>query len=90
MVEATVAKRFVEVAEVVVDWSPVKFWRVEEPLARRFENVPSPEMVSAPEPVMFPVAREEEKSSVEDAVSEKKVVEVPFPRVSVPRFARVA
>jgi len=33
----------VVVALVVVDLSPVKFWRVEEAVVRRFANVPRPE-----------------------------------------------
>ena len=36
--EAVVAKKLVLVELVVVDWSPVKFWRVEEPDRRMLAN----------------------------------------------------
>ncbi len=43
-----VAKRLVEVEVVVVEFDPVKFWRVDEPFTRRLAKVPRPEEVSAP------------------------------------------
>jgi hypothetical protein len=43
-----VAKSEVEVALVVVDSSPVKFWRVEEEVERRLAKVPRPEKVAVP------------------------------------------
>jgi len=42
VLDAVVAKRLVVVAFVVVELSPVKFWRVEEPVTRRFESVERP------------------------------------------------
>ena len=39
VLEAVVAKIEVDVAFVVVELRPVKFWRVEEPLTKRFANV---------------------------------------------------
>ena len=44
-----VAKKLVEVEFVVVDWSAVKFWRVEEPLTWRLDRVVRPAVaVSVP------------------------------------------
>ena len=40
--DAVVANDVVEVALVVVEFNPVKFWRVDEPLERRFPKVPRP------------------------------------------------
>ena len=68
-VEAVVLKRFVVVALVPVAFTKVKFWRVEEPLTRRFESVPRP-------PEKLPVVREVEKRLVLDAVVAKEAVEV--------------
>ena len=48
VVEAVVAKRFVVVAEDEVEFMAVKFWRVEEPLARMLEKVPRPVDVRLP------------------------------------------
>ncbi len=42
VVEAVVAKRLVEVLLVVVLFTPVKFWRVVEPVTRRFDAVKRP------------------------------------------------
>ena len=36
------AKKLVEVELVVVEFKPVKFWRVVEPVTKRFESVESP------------------------------------------------
>jgi hypothetical protein len=38
VVEPVVVKKFVLVLFVVVDWSPVKFWRVVEPVMNRVPN----------------------------------------------------
>ena len=46
--EAVVAKKLVVVAEVPVALTKVKFWRVEEALARMLENVPRPVEVRLP------------------------------------------
>ena len=43
--DAVVAKRVVVVALVVVAFTPVKFWRVEEAVARRLAVVVRPETV---------------------------------------------
>ena len=49
MVDAVVAKRVVVVALVVVELTAVKFWRVEEPVSKRFERVVKPPVaVSVP------------------------------------------
>ncbi len=48
VVEAVVAKIFVEVLFVVVLFTPVKFWKVEDAFARRLPNVPRPAAVSVP------------------------------------------
>ena len=49
VVEALVAKKLVEVAEVVVELMAVKFWRVEEALRRRLERLVRPPVaVSVP------------------------------------------
>ena len=45
VVDALVEKRFVVVAEVPVAFMNVKFCKVEEPAARRFPNVPRPELL---------------------------------------------
>jgi len=42
VVEAVVAKRLVEVLLVVVEFTPVKFWRVDEPVTRRLLAVNRP------------------------------------------------
>ena len=39
-----VAKKFVEVELVEVEFEAVKFWRVEEPLDKRFPRVARPEL----------------------------------------------
>ena len=46
--EAVPAKKLVEVLLVDVLFVAVKFWRVEEPVATRFPNVPVPVVVIAP------------------------------------------
>ena len=48
VVLAFVAKKLVVVAEVPVALTKVKFWRVEDPVAKRFTKVPRPEEVMAP------------------------------------------
>ena len=48
MVEAVVAKSVVVVALEVVLLTPVKFWKVEEPLESRLPKVPRVETVSEP------------------------------------------
>ena len=45
LVVRLVAKRLVEVAEVPVAETKVKFWRVDEPLTRRLARVARPEVV---------------------------------------------
>ena len=91
--EATEAKKLVVVAFVEVELREVKFWKVLEPVTRRFESeVKPPVAVSVPvkfaaeemvwpftvPEVMLPVLREVEKRFVEEAVVEKRLVEVAF------------
>jgi len=64
--DAVVAKKFVVVAAVPVAFWKVKFWRVEEPVAR---IVPA---------VSVPIEPRVEKKLVDDATEAKKVVEVAF------------
>jgi len=66
-----VAKRFVEVALVVVLFAPVKFWRVVEPVTRRLESTPVPNVTD-------PKAAFVAKRLVEEAVVAKKLVVVAF------------
>jgi len=82
--EAVVAKKLVVVAEVPVALRKVKFWRVEEPVTRRFESVP---VVNATEPKVAFVA----KRFVEEAVVAKKLVVVAFVDVelSAVKFCKV-
>ena len=46
--DAVVAKDVVEVALVVVEFNPVKFWRVVEARDKIFPNVPNAEVVNEP------------------------------------------
>ena len=48
VVEALVAKKLVVVAEVEVELTAVKFWRVDEPLAKMLAKVPRPVEVRFP------------------------------------------
>jgi len=48
VVLAVVAKKLVEVAEVEVELTAVKFWRVDEPLAKMLAKVPRPVEVRFP------------------------------------------
>jgi len=48
VVLAVFAKSVVVVAFVVVLFTPVKFWKVEDAFARRLPNVPRPAAVSVP------------------------------------------
>jgi hypothetical protein len=48
VVEAVVAKREVVVAADEVELTAVKFWRVDDPLALMFANVPRPVEVRSP------------------------------------------
>lgn len=48
VVEAVVAKKLVVVAAVPVAFWKVKFWRVEEAVAKRLLKVPKPEAVKLP------------------------------------------
>jgi len=84
VLDAVVAKKFVVVAAVPVALRKVKFWRVEEPVTRRFESVP---VVNATEPKVAFVA----KRFVELAVVAKKLVVVAFVDVelSAVKFWRV-
>ena len=54
-------KRFVVVADVPVAFTKVKFWRVDEPVRRRFERVESPPVAVkvVPTPREPPVVRDE-------------------------------
>ena len=69
---AVVAKKLVVVAEVPVALVKVKFFRVDEPVARKFEPV------TVPDDVMFPPFINDPKRLVEDAVVAKIEVEVAF------------
>jgi hypothetical protein len=73
----------VVVALVVVLLSPVKFCNVVDPRVRMLAKVPRPELVKLP-----PLACVK-KRLVEDAVVEKRLVDVALPNVTVPRFALV-
>ena len=64
-----VVKNVVEVLFVVVALIPVKFWKVEDPVERRFEAVTEPK-------VELPAVRTVAKRLVELAVVAKSVVEV--------------
>ena len=57
------AKRFVEVAAVVVEFVAVNAWRVVDPFTRRFPDESEPEIVADPP-----------KSEVNDPMVEKKLV----------------
>ncbi len=61
-----------EVALVVVLFSAVKFWRVDEPATKRLASVPNPLMK------VFPSLAFVEKRLVDDAVVAKNEVEVAF------------
>ena len=75
VVEAVVVKRLVEVALVPVALMKVKFWRVLEPLSKRLAKVPSPVAVKLPP---FAVVK---NKFVEEAVVEKRLVEVALPEI---------
>ena len=80
-----VAKKLVEVELVVVLLSPVKFWKVDDAVARRLV------VVRVPVRVRFPPVPIVKNEFVEDAVVEKKLVvvaEVPVALVKV-KFWRV-
>jgi hypothetical protein len=90
--EAVVAKLFVVVAAVPVAFTKVKFWRVEELVTRRLPRVPRPVVVrvlppseSAPVMVVAPRYALVAKRLVEEAVVEKKFVEVAFASDVVPK-----
>jgi len=82
VVEALVAKKLVVVAEVPVAFRKVKFWRVDEPVRRRFERVVSPAVA-----VRVPVKLAAEEMVWELMSPEVKAPEtvktwaVPLPRV---------
>jgi hypothetical protein len=80
---AVLAKIEVEVEFVVVEFRAVKLLKVDEPVAKIFENDPSPVEV------MLPVLRAVAKSEVEEAVFEKRLLPVALPKVTKPRFALV-
>ena len=65
MVEATWAKSAVEVAAVVVAFTPVKFWRVEEPEAKMVESEVAPETVSE---VSVPILVRDERVATEEEI----------------------
>ena len=81
-------KKEVVVALVVVEFCAVKFWRVEEPVRRRFENLVRPAVaVTVPVkfeagPIVWPFMRPEvmavAKRLVVEAVVAKKFVVVAF------------
>ena len=81
--EAVVAKKLVVVAEVPVALTKVKFWRVEEPVRRRFERVVRP-----PVAVRVPV-----KLAADEMVWELYVPPVIAPEAAIvvtPEIAPVA
>ena len=63
----TPVEREVDVALVVVEFNPVKFCSVDDPLERRLEALIAP-------PVMLPVLSDVEKRFVDDEVLAKKLV----------------
>jgi hypothetical protein len=74
--------RFVVVACVVVAWSAVKFWKVEEAVARRFPKVPRPEAVRVVKPEKAPLVTSHESELM-------LMVSPPSPRVSEPVVVKV-
>jgi hypothetical protein len=62
--EAVVAKKFVEVAEVVVARRAVKFCRVDEPERRRFDSEVRPPVAVR----VVPIAREPVKLAADEIV----------------------
>jgi len=84
VVEAVVVKKLVEVLLVVVEFNPVKFWRVVEPVCKVFEKVVWPAVtlrVPVKEaafeivwPLIKPAVIAVAKRLVEEAVVENKVV----------------
>ena len=89
VLEAVVAKELVEVAEVEVELIAVKFWRVEEALARMLVEVSEPE-------VRVPMVAVLERKSVEEVRPEtyKEVLvaleEVELPKIPEPKLNMVA
>jgi hypothetical protein len=76
-----VTKDVVDVELVVVELSPVKFWRVDEPLTRRLVKVPRvPVKALAVSDPMVPLFA---KKLVVDAVVAKKVDEVALVTLTV-------
>ena len=83
VVEAVVAKKLVVVALVPVALTKVKFWRVDEALARILAKVPVPDEVRFPP---LPVVK---KRFVEEAVVEKREVVVALVVVELPVIVRL-
>ena len=83
VLDAVVAKKLVEVLFEVVELTPVKFWRVVEPVTRRLLAVKSPDVLS--EPKVAAVANK----LVEVAFVVVPFVAVKFWRVVEPRAFKV-